>query len=78
MDSVQKYTLNVTPSNLGLVSDYTDWGFCGFPQSHQASAGTVPWISPVPLPSLSFPIYYSLIILSFDANIIWAINSVVK
>jgi hypothetical protein len=38
----------------------------GYPQSLKTNAGTVPEIKPWPLPSMSFPIHYSLIILSFD------------
>jgi hypothetical protein len=38
-----------------------------FPQSLQANAGTVPSTGPRPIPSTSFPIHYSLIILPFDA-----------
>jgi hypothetical protein len=38
----------------------------GFPHSLQANTGIVPQIKPRPLPSTSFPIRHSPIILSFD------------
>jgi hypothetical protein len=40
---------------------------CGFPQSHQANAETLPQITPWPLPSISSSIHYSLLIVSLDA-----------
>jgi hypothetical protein len=53
----------VTGSNIASES----WlRFCGFPQSFQANARIVPEMRPRPLPSISFPIHYSLIILSFE------------
>jgi hypothetical protein len=45
----------------------------GFPQSFQANSATVPEIKPWTLPYKSFPIHYSLTILSLDA--IWASNN---
>jgi hypothetical protein len=44
--------------------------FRGFLQSLQANALIVPYTRPRPLPSTSFPIYYSLIILSLGA--VWS------
>jgi hypothetical protein len=41
--------------------------FRGFPQSLQENSRIVPYIRPWPLPSTTFPIHYSPIILSFDA-----------
>jgi hypothetical protein len=41
--------------------------FRDFPQSLQVNAGIVPSIKPRPLPSISFPMQYSRIILSLDA-----------
>jgi hypothetical protein len=41
--------------------------FCGLPQSLLANSGIVPYIGPWPIPSKSFPIHHSPVILSFNA-----------
>lgn len=41
---------------------YSDWCFCGFSQSVKGNAGLVPHITLWMLPSISFPIHYSLIV----------------
>jgi hypothetical protein len=52
--------------------------FHGFPKSLQANAGIVPCVRLQPLPSISFPIHYSLTIFSFDAAYSELLKSVVK
>jgi hypothetical protein len=47
---------------------YSDWGFRGSPQSLHENARILPLIRTRSLPSLSFPIHHSLIILAFDAT----------
>jgi hypothetical protein len=42
-------------------------GLKRFPQSLSINTGTAPRVKPRPFPSASFPIHYSLIILSVDA-----------
>jgi hypothetical protein len=58
---------------LDLVWDnsYTDGGFCGFPHFFQASSGIIPKIRLQLLPSLFFPIHYSLMILKYDT--VWSV-----
>jgi hypothetical protein len=53
-------------SNLRLETGYPA-GFCCFPHSLQATAGIVPKNRPWLLPSISFQIRYSFIVLSFNA-----------
>jgi hypothetical protein len=55
----------VAGSNLGLETDYSEV-FRDFRQSHQTNAGIVPYIRPLPLPSRSFSLHHSLVIISFD------------
>jgi hypothetical protein len=47
----------VQGSNLCPETGYYDRFFCGFPQSHEASASIAPWTSSRPLPSISFSLY---------------------
>jgi hypothetical protein len=54
-------------SNFSPETGYPDWYFRGFSQSLRANVEMVLLIRPRPLPSLSFPIQYSLHILSIDA-----------
>jgi hypothetical protein len=55
----------VPGSNLGPVAVYDDWGFRGFTQFIEATAGIIPQIRPRPLPTKSFPInHHSLITVS--------------
>jgi hypothetical protein len=55
--------LEVLDSNIGSDSGYPDWGFCGFPQFLYENARLAHWIRPWQLPSISFRIYCSPIIL---------------
>jgi hypothetical protein len=57
----------VLGSNLGPYIDYPEWSFRCFPQSLREDAGIVPQIRPLPIPFTSFPIYYSLVVLSISA-----------
>jgi hypothetical protein len=66
--------LKVPGSNLGPEIGYPGWEFHGFLQSLQANAEKAPEIRPRQLPSISFPIHYSLIIPSSDATV-WATDS---
>jgi hypothetical protein len=52
-------------SNVGHDTDYPE-GFRGISQFIYANAGIVHHIMPLPFPSKSFPIHYSLTILPFD------------
>jgi hypothetical protein len=39
----------------------------GLPQSIRKNAGVAPKVGPLPIPFISFPIHYSLVILAFHA-----------
>jgi hypothetical protein len=58
----------VMGSNLGPKTGYPDYVWCGFPQSFQANAGILAQIRPRRLPSTSFTIHHSRIILPFDSS----------
>jgi hypothetical protein len=59
----------VMGSNLGPKTGYPDYVWCGFPQSFQANSGILAQIRPRPLPSTSFTIHHSRIILPFDSSL---------
>jgi hypothetical protein len=59
--------LDNNPASYSGGSWFKSWlpcqDFSGFPQSLQMNTGTVPYIRQGPLPSKSFPIHHSLVII---------------
>jgi hypothetical protein len=60
--AILRHIVDIPGLYLGQKTTYLD-----LVQSHQVNVRIVPKIRPRPLPPAPFPIYHSLIIVSFDA-----------